>query len=112
VDQPVLRNGEVEKLRRSTHEVFQAGTIDCTWPVAAGPDGLEVALERACADAEATTARGKTILILSDRATSAERVPIPSLLAVAAVHHHLVRCGTRLRVGLIRGPDRGVWRAA
>jgi glutamate synthase (NADPH/NADH) large chain len=101
MDQPILRGGDLEKLRQVDHPVFGADTIDCTWLMAAGPDGLEQALARICADADAAIARGATILILSDRATSAERVPIPSLLAVAAVHHHLVRSGTRLRAGLV-----------
>ena len=62
---------------------------------------MVTALERACAEADEALARGVNILILSDRAVSPERAPIPSLLAVAGVHHHLVREGTRLQTGLV-----------
>ena len=78
-----------------------AHTLDTTWPAEDGPDGLEPALERLCDDADDALARGANILILSDRAVGPERAPIPSLLAVGAVHHHLVRSGTRLQAGLV-----------
>jgi glutamate synthase (NADPH/NADH) large chain/glutamate synthase (ferredoxin) len=100
LDQPILRNHELQTLRTVTHDVFKARTIDITWPVADGPDGLEPALERVCAEAHDAVAQGQNIIILSDRAVGPERVPIPSLLAVSAVHHHLVREGTRLSTGL------------
>jgi glutamate synthase (NADPH/NADH) large chain/glutamate synthase (ferredoxin) len=100
LDQPILRNHELQTLRTVTHDVFKPRTIDITWPVAEGPDGLEPALERVCAEAHDAVAQGQNIIILSDRAVGPDRVPIPSLLAVAAVHHHLVREGTRLRTGL------------
>jgi glutamate synthase (NADPH/NADH) large chain/glutamate synthase (ferredoxin) len=100
LDQPILRNHELQTLRTVTHDVFKPRTIDITWPVAEGPDGLESALERVCAEAHDAVAQGQNIIILSDRAVGPDRVPIPSLLAVAAVHHHLVREGTRLRTGL------------
>jgi glutamate synthase (NADPH/NADH) large chain/glutamate synthase (ferredoxin) len=100
LDQPILRNHELQTLRTVTHDVFKPRTIDITWPVADGPDGLEPALERVCEEAHDAVAQGQNIIILSDRAVGPERVPIPSLLAVAAVHHHLVREGTRLSTGL------------
>ena len=62
---------------------------------------LERALDRICAEADEALARGVNILILSDRAAGAGRVPIPSLLATGAVHHHLVREGTRLQTGIV-----------
>ena len=62
---------------------------------------MDVALERLCREADDALAVGINILILSDRAVGAERAPLPSLLAVAAVHHHLVREGTRLQAGLV-----------
>jgi glutamate synthase (NADPH/NADH) large chain/glutamate synthase (ferredoxin) len=101
LDQPILRNDELEALRRVSHDVFEAHTIDITWPVADGPAGMEPALERVCAAAHDAIHRGVNILILSDRATGPERAPIPSLLAVSAVHHHLVRERTRLRATLV-----------
>ncbi|MEW6473612.1 MAG: glutamate synthase large subunit [Actinomycetota bacterium] len=99
--QPVLRNDELHKLRNVDHYVFDTETLDCTWPISEGPEGLQKAVERLCAEAAAAVGLGVTILILSDRATSHERVPVPSLLAVSAVHHHLVRRGTRLRTGIV-----------
>jgi glutamate synthase domain-containing protein 2/glutamate synthase domain-containing protein 1/glutamate synthase domain-containing protein 3 len=101
MDQPILRNHELEKLRQVSHDVFDAATLDITWPIEAGPDGMELRLYDLCAEAARYVDNGANILILSDRNVGAERVAMPSLLAVAAVHHHLVRRGTRLRTGLV-----------
>ena len=98
---PILRNHELENLRQVDSEVFKARTLDITWPVEDGPDGMAAALDRICAEADAALAEGVNVLILSDRATGPERVPMPSLLAVGGVHHHLVREGTRLQAGLV-----------
>ncbi len=98
---PILRSPELEKLRQVDSAVFEAHTLDITWPTGAGPDGLAHAVDRICAEASESIARGVNILILSDRNVGPERVPIPSLLAVASVHHHLVRAGTRLQAGLV-----------
>jgi glutamate synthase domain-containing protein 2/glutamate synthase domain-containing protein 3 len=99
--QPILRNGELEKLRQVDHDVFEARTIDMTWPVGSGPDGMERRLEEMCQEASDLVARGVNIIILSDRNMGPDRAPMPSLLATAAVHHHLVREGTRLEIGLV-----------
>ncbi len=99
--QPILRNNELEKLRQVSHEVFDAATIDISWPIEEGPDGMESRLQGVCEEAAQYVDNGANILILSDRNLGPERVAIPSLLAVAAVHHHLVRRGTRLRTGLV-----------
>ncbi len=101
MDQPILRNAELEKLRQVSHEVFDAATIDITWPIEQGPDGMEARLLAVCEEAARYVDNGASILILSDRNLGPERVAMPSLLAVAAVHHHLVRRGTRLRTGLV-----------
>jgi glutamate synthase domain-containing protein 2/glutamate synthase domain-containing protein 1/glutamate synthase domain-containing protein 3 len=101
LDQPILRNRELETLRSVSHDVFRARTIDITWPAAAGAAAMEAELARVCEEARAAIADAINIIILSDRAIGPERVPIPSLLAVAAVHHDLVREGTRLRAGLV-----------
>src|SRR5215216_1324109 len=101
MDTPVLRNAELEKLRQVDSSVFRARTIDITWPVAEGPQGMDAALERICAEADAALAEGVNVLILSDRAVGPERAGIPSLMAVGGVHHHLVREGTRLQTGLV-----------
>ena len=99
--QPILRNPELEKLRQVDHSVFEARTIDMTWPVADGPGGMERRLTAMCQEADELVARGVNIIILSDRNLGSERAPMPALLAVAGVHHHLVRKGTRLQIGLV-----------
>jgi glutamate synthase (NADPH) large chain len=106
--QPILRSRELEKLaqvpaatRAAGEAVFRSHTIDITWPVAEGPDGMGRAVQSICCEAHKRVAEGVNILILSDRAVGPERAAIPSLLATAAVHHHLVREGTRLRTGLV-----------
>jgi glutamate synthase domain-containing protein 2/glutamate synthase domain-containing protein 3 len=101
ISQPILRNHQLEKLRQVSHEIFDAATLDITWPIEQGADGMERRLEKLCEEATAQVKHGANILILSDRNLGAERVAMPSLLAVAAVHHHLVRAGTRLRTGLV-----------
>ncbi len=101
MDQPILRNHELEKLRQVSHEIFDAATLDITWPIEDGADGMEARVEALCVEAEHYVENGANILILSDRNIGPERVAMPSLLAVAAVHHHLVREGTRLRTGLV-----------
>jgi glutamate synthase domain-containing protein 2/glutamate synthase domain-containing protein 1/glutamate synthase domain-containing protein 3 len=101
MEQPILRNAELEKLRQVSHDVFEAATLDITWPIEHGPDGMEIRLYDLCAEAARYVENGANILILSDRNLGPERVAMPSLLAVAAVHHHLVRRGTRLRTGLV-----------
>ena len=99
--QPILRNSELEKLRQVDHSVFEARTIDITWPVEEGEAGMERRLDAICGEASELVERGVNIIILSDRNIGAERAAIPSLLAVGAVHHHLVREGTRLQIGLV-----------
>ncbi len=101
LEQPILLNGELETLRHVSHPVYAARTIDITWPVAEGPAGMDAAIERICAKAREAIAEGVNIIILSDRQVGPRRAPVPSLLAVAAVHHHLVLEGTRLRAGII-----------
>src|SRR5215212_5087160 len=98
---PILRNAELEKLRQVDSSVFRSRTLDITWPTSEGEAGLEAAVDRVCAEASAALADGVNIIILSDRALGPERAPIPSLLAVGSVHHHLVREGTRLQAGLV-----------
>ena len=101
IRQPILSTGELEKLRQINHHVFRANTLDATWPVEEGAAGLDRALRRLCSEASSCIEVGDNILILSDRGAGPDRAPIPALLAVAAVHHHLVREGTRLRCGLV-----------
>ncbi|HEY2767420.1 MAG TPA: glutamate synthase large subunit [Solirubrobacteraceae bacterium] len=99
--QPILLNRELETLRHISHDVFASRTIDITWPVQEGAAGMQHALDRVCAEAHDAIAQDVNIIILSDRLVGPRRAPIPSLLAVASVHHHLVREGTRLRAGIV-----------
>src|SRR5256884_2891382 len=101
LDQPILLNRELETLRHVSHEVFAARTIDITWPVQEGPAGMSRPIERIGGEASEAVAQAVNIIVLSDRNLGPGRAPIPSLLAVASVHHHLVREGTRLRAGII-----------
>ena len=101
LDQPILRNDELETIRHIDHGALTARTLDITFPRSAGEAGVEQRLEELFAEASAALADGATILILSDRAVSEERVALPALLAVAGTHHHLVKEGTRLQCGLI-----------
>ncbi|MEZ5077555.1 MAG: glutamate synthase large subunit [Solirubrobacterales bacterium] len=100
-EQPILRDEELEQVRRLTGDAFRTRTIDVTWPVRDGPAGMEAALRRICLEAAELVAAGVTTIVLSDRGVDPERAPIPSLLAVAATHEELVRRGIRLRAGLI-----------
>jgi glutamate synthase domain-containing protein 2/glutamate synthase domain-containing protein 1/glutamate synthase domain-containing protein 3 len=101
IGQPILRNAELESLRQVDSSVFSAHTIDITFPVADGPAGMADAVERICREADEALAGDVNILILSDRNLGPDRCPIPALLAVASVHHHLVREATRLQAGLV-----------
>ena len=104
VTQPILTNGDLEKI----HDIenlaggaFRTRTIDTTWPASEGSAGMERAIERICREATEAVLDKQNILILSDRAASADRIPIPSLLATAATHHHLIRQGLRTSTGLV-----------
>ena len=103
VSQPILTNGDLEKIRAIEHLVsaFRTDTLDATWAAFEGAEGMAQALDRLCREATQAVLAGHNILILSDRATSAERVPIPALLATSAVHHHLIRQGLRTSTGIV-----------
>src|SRR5712671_4600484 len=104
VKQPILTDADLAKIRSIEQLVdgrFKTDTLDITWPAAEGAAGIAPALDRLCREATAAVEAGHNILILSDRAVSAERVPVPALLATAAVHHHLIRQGLRTRTGIV-----------
>src|SRR4051794_1950074 len=101
IPHPILRNVELESLRGVDSSVFRSHTVPITWPVTDGPEGMARAVRRICDQASEAIAFGANILVLSDRGVGPKRAAIPSLLAVAAVHHHLVREGTRLQAGLV-----------
>jgi glutamate synthase (NADPH) large chain len=98
---PVLTNHELEKIRSIDTGIFQAKTLQ-TYFMADGKAGsLKRGLERLCRYATDAVEDGFEVLILSDRAIDSEHAPIPTLLATAAVHHHLIRKGYRGQVGLV-----------
>ena len=101
--QPILTNGDLEKIRNIGHteDRFDTKTLDMTYPSDQGADGMAGALERLCERAEAAVVGGYNIIILSDRQVGPDRIPIPALLACAAVHHHLIRKGLRTAAGLV-----------
>ncbi|HEY3910673.1 MAG TPA: glutamate synthase large subunit [Stellaceae bacterium] len=103
VAQPILTDADLKKIHgiESLVSAFRTDTLDATWPADEGADGIVPAIERLCREATQAVEAGHNILILSDRATSAERVPIPALLATSAVHHHLIRQGLRTLTGIV-----------
>ena len=104
VRQPILENPDLEKIRaigELDDNPFQSKTLDVTYAIAQGAEGMADALERLCERAEAAVHGGYNIIILSDRMIGPDRIPIPALLATAGVHHHLIRKGLRTSVGLV-----------
>jgi len=101
LERPVLGDGELARIRAIDHPVLRTVTLDTTWPREDGASGLAAALERLCATAVDAVDDGASILVLSDRACSPTRVPIPALLATSAVHHRLGRAGRRMRAGIV-----------
>jgi glutamate synthase (NADPH/NADH) large chain len=98
---PLLSAGELAGVRGLAPQGWTHRTLDLTRPHSAGPYDLEGALERLALQAEAAIDAGHAVLILSDRATGPDRVPIPVALAVGAVHQHLIRSHKRTRVALV-----------
>ncbi|RWI45675.1 MAG: glutamate synthase subunit alpha, partial [Mesorhizobium sp.] len=103
VRQPILTNGDLEKIRSIGHteDRFDTKTIDITYASNEGAAGMQGAIDRLCERAEAAVAGGYNIIILSDRQLGPDRIAIPALLATAAVHHYLIRKGLRTSVGLV-----------
>ena len=98
---PILSNDELEKLRHVNRPGFKAVTLPILFEAAGGAKNLEAALEKLFSEADKAIADGVNILVLSDRGISKELAPIPALLAVAGLHHHLIRSGTRTKVGIV-----------
>ncbi|MGH6620837.1 MAG: glutamate synthase large subunit, partial [Alphaproteobacteria bacterium] len=104
VIQPILTDEELEKIRAIgavADNPFRSRTLDLTYPVEDGAAGMKGALANLCKEAESACHEGYNIVILSDRAVSADRIAIPALLATSAVHHHLIRTGLRTSLGLV-----------
>jgi glutamate synthase (NADPH) large chain len=101
IDQPVLTAAELEKIRNLGDERAISTTLSTLFPVSTGEEGMEEALGRLCEKAESAVKSGSAVLVLSDRGVSETQAPIPSLLATASVHHHLVRAGIRTATTLV-----------
>ncbi|MBA4329817.1 MAG: glutamate synthase subunit alpha, partial [Polaromonas sp.] len=104
VSQPVLNVADMRKLRdieTYTQGKFRSYTLDITYPLSWGREGVEAKLASLCAEAVDAIKSGKNILIISDRGISPVQVAIPALLALSAVHQHLVKEGLRTTAGLV-----------
>ena len=95
---PILNEAE---LTAATQQGIASRTLSTLMPISGGPAGLEAALSQLCSDAEAAVRNGSQILVLSDRGITATTSYIPPLLAVGAVHHHLLKQGLRLQTSLV-----------
>ncbi|MDP1952226.1 MAG: glutamate synthase central domain-containing protein, partial [Betaproteobacteria bacterium] len=104
VSQPVLDFYEMDKIRhidRNTEGKFKSFELDITYPVAWGHEAIEARLASLCAQAEDAVRSGYSIIIISDRRMDRDNVAIPALLALSAVHQHLVGKGLRTSAGLV-----------
>lgn len=98
---PILTNEELAKLKFLSEDGFKSVTLPILFDAKAGVQGLETVMAEIYAQASQAIAAGASIIILSDRGIDQDKAPIPALLAVAGLHHHLIREGTRTRVGVV-----------
>ncbi|MEM1069230.1 MAG: glutamate synthase large subunit, partial [Planctomycetota bacterium] len=100
VEHPILTNEEITAIKNVHHKGWQSRVIDITFDRSEGKAGLVKTLDRIAAEAEAAADDGIQLVVLSDRSISQSRVPVSALMAVGAVHHHLVKHAKRTRIGL------------
>lgn len=98
---PILSNSELASIKHMDHRGWRSKTIDITYPTNSGKTGLEAALHRINKQAHEAIDEGFSLIILSDREVSADKVALSSLLAVGSVHQHLVKKHARTQIGLI-----------
>ena len=98
---PILSNEELAKLKCIAQGQFASATLEIVFDPKSGAAGLEKAMDDLCAQADKLVAEGKNILILSDRGVGKSKAPIPALLAVGGLHHHLIRKGTRTQCDIV-----------
>ncbi|MEO2136062.1 MAG: glutamate synthase central domain-containing protein, partial [bacterium] len=98
---PCISNDQLARIREIDANGIHSTTLDSLFDASGGEDALDEALQAICNQASEAVKKGFDIIILSDRAADAERAPIPALLAIGAVHHHLIREGSRTLVGLV-----------
>ncbi len=101
IDQPILKNRQLEKIRTLDSPFFKSKVIDITFEASGKEGALEDAIDHICYKAENAARYGINILILSDRKIGKDRAQIPSLLATGAVHHHLISKGLRVNCGIV-----------
>jgi len=101
IDSPILSNEDFEKLRHVKHADFKSATVSILYEVEKGAKGLEAAMERVFKETDAAIKSGCNLIVLSDRGVNHDMTAIPALLAVSGTHHHLIREGTRTKIGLI-----------
>jgi glutamate synthase (NADPH/NADH) large chain len=101
LESPILTNAEMDKVRALDRPGITSITLSTLFQIAADAGALEKAMEALCVKASEAIDKGVNIIILSDRGVDADHAPIPSLLATAGIHHHLMRAGTRTQVGLV-----------
>ncbi len=101
LDHPVITNAVLEQLRHSDIQGFRGTTLSTLFEVEQGPDSLEKRLDALFIEAEVAVDAGRTILVLSDRGVCTQKAAIPALLALAGIHHHLIRVGKRSQCSLV-----------
>ena len=101
IPHPILTNDEMASIKNMDHKGWKSKIIDITYPRSEGTAGLTAALDRICSEAEQAIDDGYSIVVLSDRAISAQQVPVSSLLACGSLHHHLVKQAKRTRIAIV-----------
>ncbi|MGH1435703.1 MAG: glutamate synthase large subunit [Lewinella sp.] len=101
LDHPLLSNDDLGRIKQLHHSHYKAGTINAIFKIGGQAGRLRAAVDHICAMAEDLVRNGHGILVISDRQADAFHAPIPSLLSVGAIHHHLVRLGLRSQTSLV-----------
>ncbi len=101
LEQPILSNANLEKIKRLNNDALKSITLPILYDVKKGGAGIEEAMDVLCRQASDAIDKGSSIIILSDRGADRDRAPLPALLAVAGVHHYLIREFKRTRCGII-----------
>lgn len=103
LDYPILSNDELARIKHidKANNIGKSITLSCLYRVDDGAEALEQRLQQMCEEVDAAIADGATFIVLSDRDSNRELAPIPSLLSLSAIHHHLIRKGDRMMVGLV-----------
>lgn len=101
LNNPILSIPDIEILKRNTHRGWKSKVIDITFPSGEGSKGFSIALQRICLEGQHAAEGGYQLLILSDRQGGPDKVPVSALLALGALHHHLIETRQRMKVGLI-----------